>query len=206
MGRATVPRRLRHDDRRFARLVSLACHDLRTPLATVHGFARLLLSGGGLGPTESRYTELIEAASAQIAELVESLALVARIEHDRYQPTLQPSNTLTLAHGVRDRVGHERVEVTGEGGSVAVDPAATEAAVAALADCAHRHGGIDRLAVEAGDGELRLRPIPRHTGPILLADELRDFGAAVARAHVEALGGGLELAGEALVVQLPQHR
>src|SRR5437870_1213253 len=27
-------------DNRFPRLVSLACHDLRTPLATVYGFAR----------------------------------------------------------------------------------------------------------------------------------------------------------------------
>ena len=30
------------DDNAFARLVSLACHDLRTPLATVHGFATTL--------------------------------------------------------------------------------------------------------------------------------------------------------------------
>ncbi|MDQ3874895.1 MAG: hypothetical protein M3322_04990 [Actinomycetota bacterium] len=205
MGRATVPRRLRQEDTRFARLVSLACHDLGTPLATVHGFARVLLSGGALGSTETRYTEVIEAASAQIAELVESLSLVARIEGDRYQPTLRPSNTLTLARAVRDRLGHERVAVTGQGGAVAVDPGATEAAVAALADCAHRHGGVGRVAVEAGDPELRLRPIPGHATPIILAEELRDFGAAVARAHVEALGGWLELAGEALVVRLPHH-
>ena len=30
------------EDSEFARLVSLACHDLRTPLATVNGFARTL--------------------------------------------------------------------------------------------------------------------------------------------------------------------
>jgi signal transduction histidine kinase len=30
------------DDTEFARLVSLACHDVRTPLATVHGFVRTL--------------------------------------------------------------------------------------------------------------------------------------------------------------------
>jgi len=30
------------DDNQFARLVMLACHDLRTPLATVHGFAHTL--------------------------------------------------------------------------------------------------------------------------------------------------------------------
>ena len=30
------------EETRFARLVSLACHDLRTPLATVVGFAHTL--------------------------------------------------------------------------------------------------------------------------------------------------------------------
>ena len=33
----------------FPRLVSLACHDLRTPLATVFGFARTLVRMEGLG-------------------------------------------------------------------------------------------------------------------------------------------------------------
>ena len=35
------------DDSRFPRLVSLACHDLRTPLATIYGFARTLNADGG---------------------------------------------------------------------------------------------------------------------------------------------------------------
>ena len=30
------------NDTSFARLVSLACHDVRTPLATVHGFVKTL--------------------------------------------------------------------------------------------------------------------------------------------------------------------
>jgi hypothetical protein len=38
---------------------------------------------------------------------------------------------------------------------------------------------------------------------ILLAEDLRDLGAATARIVVEALGGSLELDGERLVVSLP---
>ena len=48
---------------RFARLVSLACHDLRTPLATVNGFAKTLTRGGTLGERESHFVDLIEAAA-----------------------------------------------------------------------------------------------------------------------------------------------
>jgi signal transduction histidine kinase len=74
------------DDSDFARLVSLACHDLRTPLATVHGFATTLARGGGLEPPADRYVEMIDAASAQLAELIEELSLAARIESGRYVP------------------------------------------------------------------------------------------------------------------------
>src|SRR5438105_3818369 len=62
-------------DTSFARLVSLACHDLRTPLATVHGFARTISRTGDLQEPQSRYVEMIEAASGQLAELLEELSL-----------------------------------------------------------------------------------------------------------------------------------
>src|SRR5207237_4212835 len=75
-------------DTSFARLVSLACHDLRTPLATVHGFARTISRTGDLQEPQSRYVEMIEAASGQLAELLEELSLAARIEGGRYDPAL----------------------------------------------------------------------------------------------------------------------
>ena len=78
----------------FARLVSLACHDLRTPLATVHGFATTLERGGGLEPPADRYVEMINAASAQIAELIDELSLAARIESGRYDPSRREADTL----------------------------------------------------------------------------------------------------------------
>ena len=53
------------DDTHFPRLVSLACHDLRTPLATVYGFARTISRAQGLDPTLAGYSEMIEVASQQ---------------------------------------------------------------------------------------------------------------------------------------------
>src|ERR687886_1725507 len=87
----------------FARLVSLACHDLRTPLATVHGFARTIARTDDLGEPTSRYVEMIEAASAQLAELLDELSLAARIESGRYDPTPMDANSLELAQGVAAR-------------------------------------------------------------------------------------------------------
>ena len=84
------------DNTRFPRLVALACHDLRTPLATVHGFARTLARVELTDPAP-RYVEMIEAATAQLAELLEELSLVARIEGGRFEPRLEEADSLVLA-------------------------------------------------------------------------------------------------------------
>src|ERR671935_3139398 len=125
-------------DTSFARLVSLAAHDLRTPLATIHGFAQTLLRMGGLEQPHDRYVDMIAAAAGQLAELLDELGLAARIEGNRYEPNLQPANTLELARGAAAELGDERVRVDGEGGDVHVDVDATQRGVAALAQCALR--------------------------------------------------------------------
>ena len=42
------------------------------------------------------------------------------------------------------------------------------------------------------------------SAPVVLGQELRDLGAAVAVRVVEALGGSVDLDGETLTVRLPQ--
>src|SRR5919202_2972073 len=93
------------DTSSFPRLVSLACHDLRTPLATVHGFARTLVRQGELEEQAARWVEMIDAASAQMAELRDELALAARIEARRYDPTLLDADTLELAGRAAEQLG-----------------------------------------------------------------------------------------------------
>ena len=69
-------------DTSFARLASLAVHDLRTPLATIFGFARTMERGAELEPPLPRYVEMIIAASEQMTELLEEAFLVEELaEH-----------------------------------------------------------------------------------------------------------------------------
>ena len=144
------------DDSEFARLVSLACHDLRTPLATVHGFATTLARGGGLEPPADRYVEMIDAASAQLAELIEELSLAARIESGRYDPTPREADTLELAQAAAARLGEERVRVTGSGAALETDADAVERGLAALFQSALRHGGLDESRSQVDGAEIRL--------------------------------------------------
>ncbi len=190
-------------DDTFARLVSLACHDLRTPLATVFGFARTLTRAEGLGETEAGYAEMIEAASAQLGELLDELSLAARIEAGRYQPALAEADTAALARAAAERLGAERVAVSGPGGTVKVDVAATERAVSALVQSALRHGGLDEVSIVADGPALAIFPVTPSAAPVVLGKELRDLGAAVAVKLIETLGGSLSVEGETLTVRLP---
>ena len=77
---------------------------MRTPLATVHGFATTLTRTIELPVPADRYVEMIEAASKQMAELLDELSLVARIESGRYDPVLREADTLALARGAASLV------------------------------------------------------------------------------------------------------
>ena len=190
------------EDNQFARLVMLACHDLRTPLATVHGFAHTLARLGELEEPASRYVEMIGAASQQIGDLVDEVLLGARIEAGRYEPVRKELDTLELARAAVTRLGEERVEVDGEGAVVEVDAEATKRAVAALARCALRHGGLEQVRLTARGQELDLAPVTAASAPVVLGEDLRDLGAAVAVRQLRSQGGSLALDGETLRIRL----
>ena len=190
-------------DQGFAQLVSLACHDLRTPLATIFGFARTLSRAEGLQPTYVGYSEMIEAASDQLGELIDELSLAARIEGDRYDPKLDRVSTDDLAAAAVERLGDDRVSVSGQGQEVLVDEETAKRSVSALVQCALRHGGLEQIEVVVAGPELRVSPITASSAPVVLGRDLRDLGAAVAVVHVERLGGSVSVDGDTLTVRLP---
>jgi signal transduction histidine kinase len=191
-------------DSSFPRLVSLAAHDLRTPLATIHGFAQTLIRMGDLGEPKQRYMEMIDAASRQLAELLDELGTAARIEGGRYEPSMQEVQTLELAHSAAAQLGPDRVKVSGEGAEVHVDPESTERGISALAQAALRHGGLDEVTLRVDGTTLQISPVTASSAPVVLGEELRDLGAAVAVRVVRAIGGSVELSGETLTITLPE--
>ena len=190
------------DRTRFPHLVSIACHDLRTPLATVHGFARTLrrveLEDPGL-----RYVEMIEAASSQLAELLEELALVARIESGRFEPRLEDADSLELARAAAAELEDGAVAVTGEGATVSVEAEATRRAIRQLARAARRHGGLETVQLEVRGAELVIAPITPTARVVVTGEELRELGAAAAVETLRALGASLDVDGERLRIELP---
>lgn len=177
----------------FATLVSLACHDLRTPLATVQGFAKTMLRIEELDEEKRlRYLGLIDSAADELAELLDVLSLAARLEGGRYDPVLRDADSLELAPA----------GASGAGATVRVDPDSVATALRALQRAASRHGGLDVSASVDGP-RVVLEPVVAGAAPIVLGDDPKDLGAAVAVQLIRALGGELALEGERLTVTLP---
>jgi signal transduction histidine kinase len=190
------------NDRQYAELVSVACHDILTPLATVYGFARTL-ERAELEPPTDRYVDMIGAASSQIDELVDQLRLATRIQLGLYQPVLVEMDSLALARAAAERLEEGRVEVTGEGAPVLVDPDPTARALAQLARATARFGGHDTVTVDVRGPELTIGPLSRPAEPVVLGEELRELAAPAAAMLVRALGGTLEARDETLRIGLP---
>jgi signal transduction histidine kinase len=182
-------------DEDFPHLVSLACHDLRTPLATVQGFAKTLVRQEGLDERTVRWLSLIDEASDEVVQLLDLLSLAARIRGGRYEPVTQVVDSLLLAQRAVP-------EATGAGTAVTVDTEAVVRGLAGLVRAASRHGGVE-VGLSVDGTRLAVEPVVAAAAPIVLGDELKDLGAAVAVMLVRALGGSVELDGERLWVVLP---
>ena len=185
------------EDTRFPRLVSLACHDLRTPLATIYGFARTLTRMEQQDERTGRYLAMIEEASQQMTELLDDLGAAARIEAGRWEPVLREVDTVELA-----RADDERIAVEGEGEAIETDADAVRAALRSLALAALRHGPVGQVSWSVAGRELSLSPVTEAAAVIVTGEEVRDLGSLVARLVIIALGGSLELSGERLHVRL----
>lgn len=186
------------------RLVALGVNDLRTPLATLGGFARTLASAG-LPEPEAGYARTIEESGLQIASIVEDLNLLARIVEGRWQPLLAEVSSRELVEEAAARFEPGRVRVAGDAGApVRVDRGPTVRALAALTRATMRHGALDEgIDVLVVGPTVILSPIEPNARPVLAGEESRDFGAGAALRIVHALGGSTRLDGDRFELVLP---
>lgn len=191
-------------DTSFERLVSLAAHDLRTPLATIFGFSRTLGRDETLTEQQRKYVAMVEAATAQLSELVAELGLVARIAAGRYQARLEPGDSLAVARYAEEHLGADRVLLSGPGGPVTIDREPVERAVSALIQATLRHGAQEDVTVVADGTLITVRRVTKIAAPVVLGQEIRDLGAAAGVRLLEFLGGSVTVGDDdTLLIRLP---
>jgi signal transduction histidine kinase len=195
-------------DTGFARLVSLACHDLRTPLATIHGFARTVPKVAPLNAQAERFLDLIASASRQMEELIAELSAAARVETGRLAAEPEAVDTLELARQAAAELDATAgtVTVEGAGGQVAVSRARAGHALASLAGAVLRHSGRDALSLRATGEGVAISPVAASLEAVFSGPEPRDLGAAVALRILPALGATWNFAGDELVVRFAKDR
>ena len=84
--------RLRRADEMKSRFLSNTSHELRTPLSSIRALAKLLLDrmDGDLTQEQERQVRFIEAAAADLSELVNDLLDLAKIEAGRVELVVAP--------------------------------------------------------------------------------------------------------------------
>jgi signal transduction histidine kinase len=189
-------------DRSYTKLVSIACHDLVNPLATIHGFATTL-ERLQLEEPAGRYVEMIRLAGEQLRELLEQLRIATQIEAGRYTPTLVEVDSLELARGAAETLDDDRVTVSGEGSAVMVDPEPARRAVAQLVRATARYGGHSSVELDVRGPELAISPLGPAAAPVVLGERIDELGGPAAAILIRALGGTLTAEGERLLIGLP---
>jgi signal transduction histidine kinase len=151
-------------------LVAQVSHDLRTPLASLHGFLETLqLKGDALSTAErSEYLAVALRQSERLGRLVEDLFELARLDAGEIQPTVEPFAMTELAQDVVQkltlRAREQGVElhfsVAGQVPFVAADIGLLERVLENLLDNALSHTpspGVVHLQVDHRRGRVQVR-------------------------------------------------
>jgi K+-sensing histidine kinase KdpD len=223
---------LEHANEVMTNFVSLAAHELRTPVTTVHGFVQTLnhLSGRLGEEQKQELREALEQQTARMASLVEQLLDLSRLDADAIEVRPQQLDLAThlrkvVATAAGGLAGEIEVVVDADD-EVMVDPEVLDHIVTNLVTNALRYGrapvrvtaagdrGNVRLSVEdAGPGvaeEIEETLFERFTRAGVARDPMpgTGLGLAIARAYARAHRGDLvyeraEPTGARFVVELP---
>jgi len=94
--------RLEQLDKAKSEFISLASHQLRTPLSIIKGYVSMMIEGdwGEPNPEQKKQLEKIYLSNERLIKLVEDLLTVSRIESGRLEFDLQPLSLDDLTEGI----------------------------------------------------------------------------------------------------------
>lgn len=204
-----MPVAARHDTQELLQLsIGPACHELRSPLAVVYGFARML-EGSDVDPeTVKRYVPQIVRGAERLDGLLDLLAQMGRVAAGRVLPSV---SSVSLRSVVEDLAalernqGRLRVEM-GDDITVRVDQNWLSESLQAIVDGLCFDDGIDvRLSWTHEKHEVQVRIVPNSSFPMIdVEPDKASLGLALARMRTVAMGGSFDGIGDRIVLTLPR--
>ena len=93
-------------DRAKTEFVSLASHQLRTPLSSINWYTEMLISGdaGTLNAEQQKYLDEIYHGNQRMVELVNALLNVSRLELGTFMVEPEPVDIIALAQSIIDEL------------------------------------------------------------------------------------------------------
>lgn len=93
---------LRQMDIKKDQFISIAAHELKTPLTAIHGFAQLLQNSSIMNNKEKRekYLDIVDKETKRLSELVNSILDLSRIDLNTVKLSYQPVDILTLMEDI----------------------------------------------------------------------------------------------------------
>lgn len=145
-------RSLTRQDQERRELVANISHDLRTPLASLHGYLETLsLKDATLSPDERRrYLGIALDQSRKVGGLAQSLLDLVRLEHGFVQPVLERFSLTDLVQDV-----FQKFELTAEARQITLKANFAPTGLTVCADL----GLIERVLTNLLDNALRNTPI-----------------------------------------------
>jgi two-component system, OmpR family, sensor histidine kinase BaeS len=219
-------------------LLADLAHEMRTPLATID--AHLEAVEDGVRSLDDDTLGVIRGSTGRLRRLADDMAAVSRAEEEGLDVTLRPIAAADVAAGAAE-VAHDRFAAKGvhlrtelaDAGQVRVDEVRIGQVLGNLLDNALRHtpaGGavtlscrrvdhwVEYRVADTGQG-VAAQHLPHLFDRFYRADTARDrehggsgIGLAIAKALVEAHGGGISVAspgtgrGTTFTVRLPSSR
>jgi signal transduction histidine kinase len=171
-------------------VVATVSHEIRSPLASVKGFARTLIGRWDRFSDEQKLTMLrtIDADADRVTRLLTDLLEVSRIDAGRVRLARAPGDLGALAEAVVDKARHRYLDVDRpltvvvdpETPSVPLDADRIEQVLTNLVDNAIGHGEVGPVLVEVRPDRQGARVTVTDTGPGIppeMYDQLfRKFG------------------------------
>lgn len=145
-------RAITHQDQERREMVANISHDLRTPLASLHGYLETLsLKDASLSPEERRrYLGIALDQSRKVGGLAQSLLELVRLEHGFVQPVIEGFSLTDLVQDI-----FQKFELTAEARAIALTATLPPQVPTVFADL----GLIERVLTNLLDNALRHTPV-----------------------------------------------
>jgi K+-sensing histidine kinase KdpD len=186
-----------------------ACHELRSPLAVVYGFARMLENSDSIDEqAQAKYVGQIVRSAERLDHMLDDLSKMGRIAAGRIHPQREQ---VALRSVVDDLAATEpndgRLRVDpGADVNVKVDPAWLTESLQAIVDGLCFEEGIDvGLTWRHEPHDVQLHIVPNSTFPMIdVEPDKSGLGLSLARMRIVSMGGSFDGSGDRVVVTLPR--